>query len=149
MKLKNFPLHNAKPRGAEQTRDYVKALNLKRNTEAASVQFANKNQSQFDLDTSEDGVVLNSGAIHTAGLGHAKLTGALSLDPERKVEYMQVDVVPDKFTNRTLSYEKDGEKVRYSLRYSNSDVVEHLVHDTATDTINYFLRTPTGQFVKE
>ncbi len=149
MKLKNFPLHNARPRSPEQTRDYVKALSLKRNAEQISEQFAERNQSKSDLDDSQDGVALSYSQVKTYNLGYSKLTGALSMNGEGTVEHMQVDVVPDRKSNRSLGFSVEGERVRYRRHFEGSKVVEHLVHDTATDTINYFLRTPEGRFVKD
>lgn len=147
MKLRNFPYQNAKPRGAEQTRHYVEALALKRTADNIADAFAGKNGQDADLDISADGVALNNNQVYTYELDYSRLTGALSLDAQKEPAAMQVDVNPDRGYDQTFSLAKDGDKLRYTRRREGSDVVDHLVHDLATDTINYFARTPEGQFV--
>ena len=135
MLLRNFPLRNARPQGRQQTNHYVKALDLKQEADELATQMVKTNDDGYDLDASPNGVA-----------GVASFEG--SREAPQSLQ-LQADIVPESENDRTLARRQDGDRVHYSRQFRrNEAVVEHLVHDTATDTINYFLRDPNGQFIK-
>ena len=153
MLLRNFPMHNARPKGREQTNNYVKALDMKQEADHLAQRMAGMDGHNRDLDSSPNGVALNYTEIYMGdNLGRGDVTGVVSFEgskdaPEKA--YLQADIVPDKITNRTLTRREDGDTVHYTRQFENKTTVEHMVHDTATDTISYFLRNEKGQFLKD
>lgn len=153
MLLRNFPLRNARPQGRQQTNNYVKALDLKQEADELATQMAKTNDDGYDLDASPNGVAMNYRKLYMGGnLGRGKVTGVASFEGSKETPQslqLQADIVPESENDRTLARRQEGDRVHYSRQFRrNEAVVEHLVHDTATDTINYFLRDPNGQFIK-
>lgn len=153
MLLRNFPLKNGRPRGAEQTQNYVDALALKRSVDEMAEEFVERNQGTPDLDISSDGVALNNYSVYTESLSSCRTKGVLSMGPGENGEsapvYMRTEVVPKKLADRTLTLERRGDRQHYTRQLKDSSQVEHLVHDHATDTINYFVRDEQGRFPKK
>lgn len=152
MYLRNFPLQNARPRGAVETRNYVNALSMKRGGEEVRTAVAARNQQYVDLDAAVDGVALDDSRFSIGSFERTRVLGVLSFDGSTEegpgeVDYMRVDIVPQSKADRTLTFRKDGELDRYTRQYEDSGKVQHLVHDTQTDTINFFLRDDQGRFV--
>lgn len=151
MLLRNFPLKNARPRGAEQTKNYVDALTIKRRADDFASKAGEFNETTHDLDTSPDGVALNGVSIYTDTLSPTRVMGAVSLgagqDGEREVDSMHLQLTPKRESNRAYSYRLDGDRAHYTRKFNNQDHVTHLVHDLATDTINLFVRDEQGRFV--
>lgn len=139
--------------GREQTNHYVKALDVKQEADQVSLAMIEENDGSYDLNPSDTSVVMDGKEINTGkNISYAKIRGFASFqgsqaEPE-SVE-MQADVIPDRGYNRTLTRRNDGDLIRYTRQSFGSEAVEHMVHDTATDTFNYFLRNDKGQFVKE
>ena len=153
MLLRNFPLRNGHPQGRRQTNDYVKALDLKQEADELATQMVKTNDDGYDLDPSPNGVAMNYRKLYMgSNLGRGKATGVASFEGSAESPSslrLQADIEPESDNYRTLSRREDGDQVHYSRQFRrNEAVVEHLVHDTATDTINYFLRDPNGQFIK-
>jgi hypothetical protein len=154
MLLRNFPLSNARPTGRDQTNNYIKALDIKQETDQLATSMVAQNNDSYDLDSSPNGVALNYRNTYMGtNLGRGKVTGVASFEGTKEATKhvaLQADIVPDDDSNRTLTRREDGDTVRYTRQFSNNrSVVEHLVHDTATDTINYFLRNDKGQFIDQ
>jgi hypothetical protein len=154
MLLRNFPLNNGRPKGREQTNRYVKALDIKQEADQLATTMVEKNGTTYDLDPSPNGVALDYREIKMgANLGYGDVTGVASFqgsqeDPNQLE--LQADIVPDKGANRTLTRREDGDTVHYTRQFDrDKGPVEHLVHDTATDRINYFLRNDKGQFIEQ
>lgn len=151
MLLRNFPLNSGRPRGREETNNYVQALDLKNEADQVAQAMIGRNGSDIDLNPAEDAVVLNDRNISTgANISWADVTGVAvfqgSQDSPESV-FLQADIDPDRGSDRTLSKRTDGDVVRYSRQFHHQQVVEHMVHDTATDTFNYFKRDPQGHFL--
>ena len=154
MLLRNFPLNNGRPQGREQTNNYIKALDIRQESDQLANEMVARNDDDYDLDTSPNGVAMNYREIYMGrNLGRGDVTGIASFQGTKETPSsveMQVDIVPDKESNRTLTRREDGDTVRYTREFhKNAGVVEHLVHDTATDRINYFLRNDKGQFIDQ
>ena len=150
MLLTNFPMNGA-PRGRTQTNNYVKALDLKNEAEQVASSMIARDGDSCDLNKTEGHVVLSYQNFNTGdNIRYADVTGVATYkgseqDPE--TESLQADVNPDRGSNRALSIRQDGDKVRYTRQYTSNNVVEHMVHDTATDTFNFFLRDENGHFL--
>jgi hypothetical protein len=154
MLLKNFPLNNGRPKGRAQTNHYVKALDIKQEADQLASKMVEKNDGGYDLDPSPNGVAMDYREIHMgSNLGYGDVTGVASFQGSQEAPEhleLQADIVPDKGSNRTLTRREDGDTVRYTRQFNrDGGVVEHMVHDTATDKINYFLRNDKGQFVEQ
>ena len=154
MLLRNFPLKNGRPKGREQTNRYVKALDLKQEVDQLAKQMVEKNDTNYDLDSSPNGVAMNYSEVHMgSNLGYGKVNGVASFQgTQESPDHLEVqaDIVPKRETNRTLTRREEGDIVRYTRElHRDNGPVEHLVHDTATDRINYFLRNDKGQFIEQ
>ena len=139
--------------GRTQTNNYVKALDLKQEADELASQMVTTNDDGYDLDRSPNGVAMNYRKLYMGrNLGQGKVTGVASFEGSKDSPeslQLQADIVPESDHDRTLSRQQDGERIHYSRQFrGNESVVEHLVHDTATGTINYFLRDDKGQFLK-
>lgn len=154
MLLRNFPLSNGRPQGREQTNNYVKALDIRQEADQLAGEMVSRNDDDYDLDPSPNGVAMNYHEIYMGrNLGRGDVTGVASFQGSKEAPAqleMQADIVPDRGGNRTLTRREDGDTVRYTRQFrGNESVVEHLVHDTATDRISYFLRNDKGQFIEQ
>ena len=153
MLLRNFPITNARPKGREQTNNYVKALDIKQEADHLAQHMAKMDGQSRDLDSSPNGVALNYTEIYMGdNLGRGDVTGVVSFEGTKEAPekaYLQADIVPDRITNRTLTRHEDGDTVHYTRQFEKKPTVEHMVHDTATNTISYFLRNEKGQFIKD
>lgn len=152
MLIKNFPM-NGVPRGREQSNNYVKALDLKSEAEQVAKAVVKHDGDSIDLNSSDYSVVLSDRNIQTgSNIGWADITGVATYEGSKEAPEsmrLQADVEPDRGGYRTLTMREDGDLMRYTRQSFSSDVVEHMVHDTATDTFNYFHRNPKGQFLPQ
>jgi len=147
MKLRNFPINNPQPRNNGEMKDYVRALSIKKGSEAVGDTFKSLNDESLDLDTSPEGVAIGHSTLKMGYLGYGELQGTASIEPDSgEVTHIQAEV-DETALDGHLSYRQEGEIDRYSYRREYGDVVEHVVHDTASDTISYFHRDPKGRFL--
>lgn len=150
MLINNFPM-NGVPRGREQANNYVKALDLKNEAEQVAKAVIVHDGDSVDLNSSENSVVLSDRNISTgSNIGWADVTGVATYEGSKEAPesiHLQADVRPDRGGYRTLAMREDGELMRYTRQSFSSETIEHMVHDTATDTFNYFLRDKSGHFL--
>ena len=149
MLINKFPI-NRVPSGRQQTNNYIKALDIKSEAEQVAKAVVQYDGSSSDLNPTDQHVALSRKQVKTgANLGYATITGAASYEgskeaPESIVLQADLDM---QHGDRTLTARKDGDKMRYTRQFMHQEVVEHMVHDTATDTFNYFLRDDQGRFL--
>ena len=150
MILRNYPLTNARPRGSEETRNYVAALDLKNEAEQVAKAMMFKDGDGIDLDPTSNSVVMDDRNIGTGdNIGWADVTGVVNFEGtarEPDSVFLHADIDPDRGQDRTLTIRQDGDLVRYTRQFAGQNIVSHMVHDTATGTFNYIQRTPEGHF---